>query len=266
MKKINTLILFCLLTGLSFAQDGKSSSSKFRLGFKASPNISWFSSDNSNMTVGDKSLQFGYGLNFDIFFAQNYAIGTGINLNNTGSRLSYFKKYENESDIEIAEITRDLTLKYIQIPLTLKLKTNEIGYITYWGQFGLGLNMNMKALSNDEIDYITYQTKDASGNLSPYTNSSRLSESLSKVDIKDDINIFSSNLILAAGIEYSLSGNTSLLAGITFQNGFTDVLRSEGIVRKQGTDSPSFNVDNTPETFELSGLPNYVELNIGILF
>lgn len=277
MKKINTLILFCLLTGLSFAQDGKSSSSKFRLGFKASPNISWFSSDNGNMIASEKSLQFGYGLNFDIFFTENYAIGTGFNINNMGGTLSYFKKYENGDDIstttnlpitgttQIAEITRDLTLKYIQIPLTLKLKTNEIDLITYWGQFGLGLNMNMKAFSNDEIDFLNYQTTDASGNLTGINNSSRVSESFSKVDVKDDINIFSSNLILAAGIEYSLSGNTSLLVGFTFQNGFTDVLRSEGIAKDQ-SNNPSLNSDNTAKTFELSGIPNYVEFNVGILF
>ena len=278
MKKINTLILFYLLASLSFAQTTKTATSKYRLGFKVSPNISWLDSDDGNMNVGDKSLQFGYGLNFDIFFAENYAIGTGFNINNTGSGFTYFKKFENGDDIDIntgaaingltqiGEVNRALTLKYLQIPLTFKMKTNEIGYITYWGQFGLGLNMNMKALSNDEIDFLTYQSYDGSGNLSTWETSSRLSESLTKVDVKDDINIFSANLLFAAGIEYNLSGNTSLLAGFTFQNGFTDVLRSEGVMKKQGTDSPLINSDLSPAMFKLSGLPNYVELNIGILF
>ena len=278
MKKINILILFSLLTTLSFAQATTTPTNKFRLGFKVSPNVSWLASDNSNMTVGETSLQFGYGLNFDIFFAENYAIGTGFNINNTGSSFTYFKKFDNGDDVDvntgaaisgitqIGEVNRDLTLKYIQIPLTFKMKTNEIGYITYWGQFGVGLNMNMKALSNDEIDFLTYQSYDGSGNLSTWETSSRLSENLTKVDIKDDINIFSANLIFAAGIEYNLSGNTSLLAGFTFHNGFTDVLRSEGVMKKQGTDSPLINSDNSPAMYKLSGLPNYVELNIGILF
>jgi hypothetical protein len=278
MKKINILILFSFLTTLSIAQATKTPTNKYRLGFKVSPNVSWLASDNSNMTVGDKSLQFGYGLNFDIFFAENYAIGTGFNINNTGSTFSYFKKFENGDDIEIntgaaingmtqiGEVNRALTLKYIQIPFTFKMKTNEIGYITYWGQFGLGLNMNMKALSNDEIDFLTYQSYDGSGSLSTWETSSRLSENLTKVDIKDDVNIFAANLIFAAGIEYNLSGNTSLLGGLTFQNGFTDVLRSEGVMKKQGTDSPLINSDFSPAMYKLSGLPNYVELNIGILF
>lgn len=275
MKKINTLILFCLLTSLSFAQTTKTATSKYRLGFKVSPNISWLASDDGNMNVGDKSLQFGYGLNFDIFFAENYAIGTGFNINNTGGKYSYFAQYTGDDfDATGAEIfdmkqvgliERDLRLQYLQIPLTFKMKTNEIGYITYWGQFGLGLNMNLKALSSDNIDYLYYQNK----NTLEWEKSNRVSTSMSAPkDIKNEVNIFSSNLIFAAGIEYNLSGNTSILAGLTFQNGFTDALKGTGVVKDQSTNSPLFDggTANAPQSFELSVLPNYVELNIGILF
>ncbi|MFM2317092.1 MAG: hypothetical protein RLZZ155_1424 [Bacteroidota bacterium] len=275
MKKINTLILFSLLTTLSFAQATKTATSKYRLGFKVSPNVSWLASDDGNMNVGDKSLQFGYGLNFDIFFAENYAIGTGFNINNTGGKYSYFAQYTGDDfdaagreifDMkQVGLIERDLRLQYLQIPLTFKMKTNEIGYITYWGQFGLGLNMNLKALSSDNIDYLYYQNK----NTLEWEKSNRVSSSMSAPkDIKNEVNIFSSNLIFAAGIEYNLSGNTSILAGLTFQNGFTDALKGSGVVKDQSTNSPLFDngSTNAPQYFELSGLPNYVELNIGILF
>ena len=273
MKKINTLILFCTLTMMSLAQ-ATATTNKFRLGFKVSPNISWLASDNSNMTVGDKSLQFGYGLNFDIFFAENYAIGTGFNINNTGGKYSYFAEYTGD-DIDavgnvvtnmkqVGLISRDLRLQYLQIPLTFKMKTNEIGYLTYWGQFGLGLNMNLKALSDDNIDYLYYQNK----NTFAWEKSNRETSTISSNDIKNEVNIFSANLMFAAGVEYNLSGNTSILAGLTFQNGFTDALKGNGVVKDQSTNSPTFNggAANTPKTFELSGLPNYIELNIGILF
>jgi len=275
MKKINILILFSLLTTLSFAQPTKTTANKYRLGFKISPNVSWLASDNNSMNVGETSLQFGYGLNFDIFFAENYAIGTGFNINNTGGKYSYFAQYTGDdfdalgADLydmkQIGLIERNLRLQYLQIPLTFKMKTNEIGYITYWGQFGLGLNMNLKALSSDNIDYLYYQNK----NTLAWESSNRVSTSMSSPkDIKNEMNIFSSNLIFAAGIEYNLSGNTSILAGLTFQNGFTDALKGTGVVKDQDTNSPVFSgtTGNAPETFELSGLPNYVELNIGILF
>ena len=273
MKKINTLILFSLLTTLSFAQAAKTPTSKFRMGFKVSPNISWLASDNGNMTVEGKSLQFGYGLNFDIFFAENYAIGTGLNINNTGGKYSYFAEFTGDEVIatqtitnmkQVGLISRDLRLQYLQIPLTFKMKTNEIGYITYWGQFGIGLNMNLKAISNDQIDYLSYQDN----NTFAWTTSNRESTSIDKNDIKNEVNIFSSNLIFAAGIEYNISGNTSILAGLTFQNGFTDALKGDGVAKDSNTNSFMYNNDSNKslQTFELSGLPNYIELNIGILF
>jgi len=276
MKKINTLILFSLLTTLSFAQAAKTSTSKFRMGFKVSPNISWLASDNGNMTVEGKSLQFGYGLNFDIFFAENYAIGTGLNINNTGGKYSYFAEFTGDEILanatlltnmnQVGLISRDLRLQYLQIPLTFKMKTNEIGYITYWGQFGIGLNMNLKAISNDQIDYLSYLSyQDSSYNWVP---SNRESTSIDKNDIKNEVNIFSSNLIFAAGIEYNISGNTSILAGLTFQNGFTDALKGNGVAKDSSKNSFMYNNDSNRslQTFELSGLPNYIELNIGILF
>lgn len=274
MKKINILILFCLLTSLSFAQTTNTPTSKYRLGFKVSPNVSWLTSNSSNMTVGDKSLQFGYGLNFDIFFAENYAIGTGFNINNTGGKYSYFAQFTG-NDVtdqgtsisnmkQVGLIDRNLRLQYLQIPLTFKMKTNEIGYITYWGQFGLGLNMNLKALSSDNIDYLSYQDKTTLD----WVTSNRKSTSEDMIDIKNEVNIFSSNLIFAGGIEYNLSGNTSLLAGLTFQNGFTNALKGTGVVKDKSTNAPVFGVGNSnaPQTFKLSGVPNYIELNIGILF
>ena len=168
MKK--NLFLFIALTMLTtpmlFAQD-----SKFRLGFKTSPNLSWFNTDSPHLTTGDKSFRFGYGLNFDIFFAENYAIGTGFNVNKTGGTMSYFQSYigSEPSAIpggnpltnmnQIGLLSRDISLQYVQVPLTFKMKTPEIGYMTYWGQFGLGLNYNSKALSTDEIVFQLYQDK-----------------------------------------------------------------------------------------------------------
>ena len=46
-------------------------------------------------------------------------------------------------------------------------------------------------------------------------------------DIKDDINNSNVSLIIGAGIEYILSGNTNLLLGIVYKNGFTDVINGD---------------------------------------
>jgi Outer membrane protein beta-barrel domain len=272
MKK-NLLIfiaLTMLTTSMLFAQE-----SKFRLGFKASPNLSWFNTDSPHITTGDKSFRFGYGLNFDIFFSENYAIGTGFNVNKTGGALTYFQEYTGGIDrdaigneltnmTQIGLIKRDVTLQYVQVPLTFKMKTPEIGYMTYWGQFGLGINYNSKALSTDEIVFQLYQDK----NTKEWEQSSREAESAEKVDMKNDVNMFGANLIFAAGIEYNLAGKTSVLASISYHNGFTDALKGQAVQMDNLTKGPSFEntVDKASKKFELSGRPNYLELNIGVLF
>ncbi|MFM7619739.1 MAG: porin family protein [Bacteroidota bacterium] len=273
MKK--NLFLFIALTMLTtpmlFAQD-----SKFRLGFKTSPNVSWFNTDSPHLTAGDKSFRFGYGLNFDIFFSENYAIGTGFNVNKTGGTMSYFQSYIGTEPAplpggnpltnmnQIGLLSRDISLQYVQVPLTFKMKTPEIGYMTYWGQFGLGLNYNSKALSTDEIVFQLYQDK----NTFDWEPSKRESETFEKNDIKNDINLFGANLIFAAGIEYNLAGKTSILASVSYHNGFTDALKGEAVQMDNVTKGPSINNDatQTAKTFELSARPNYIELNIGVLF
>ena len=284
MKKINTLILFCLLTIMSFAQTTKTATTnKYRLGFKVSPNISWLASDNNNINLGSNALKFGYGMIFDVFFSENYAIGTGLNVNKTGANCSYF--ITNTDLTEVAEINRNLNLQYAQIPLTFKMKTKEIGYLTYWGQFGLGLNMKLKSTSDDETDYLLDKNIDVNNNFI-WENSSKDNLISNNKDITNESQIFSSNLIFAAGVEYNLSENTSLLVGLTYQNGFTDILKGTGVTKNGDKNSPVFSEDalKIPETFQLNettGLNafnkprtmgiqgvsyNYIELNIGILF
>jgi hypothetical protein len=47
---------------------------------------------------------------------------------------------------------------------------------------------------------------------------------LSKDNVKKEINLFNTNYFFGGGVEYNVGGNTSLLAGIFFNNGFLDVL------------------------------------------
>ena len=52
---------------------------------------------------------------------------------------------------------------------------------------------------------------------------------LTDEDIKDDIQMFRVGLLIGAGIEYSLSGNTAIVAGVTYNNGFTNTLRGDHV-------------------------------------
>ena len=237
---------------------------KWKIALHVDPNVSWIKPDNRNITAGENKLKFGFGLAVDKMFTDNYAIGTGFNILNTGGQLSYLVSKPNEEGIQsISKVARSYNLQYLEVPVTLKLRTNEIGYITYWAQIGLGLGVNIKAKSDDEIQY--YLTSDTTTAIENDWLVNATEESIEDEDISGEIGIFRASLIAAGGIEYNLSGDASIVAGISYNNAFTDILRKQGVSNfSEGGDiKPS---DYTPIEFDLKGISNLVSLQVGILF
>lgn len=269
MKKITLLALIFGVASTLHAQD-----SKFRIGFKLNPNVSWMKPNDNNISMDGSRLRLGFGLNFDRMFTENYAIGTGLNIFTTGGEASYLKYIQpnpnSEVPSQVVSITRNYKLQYVEVPLTLKLRTPEMGYITVWGQFGVGLGVNVSAKANEEGVYVYQQLTNEAGSAEWFATAPSDSRNYSEddIDIKDDIALFRTSLIAGGGIEYNLSGSTSLLFGVTFNNGFSDALRGVGVKRDKNTTSNFIRKDgeNKPAEFNLSSRTNLIELNIGILF
>ncbi len=240
---------------------------QWKIALHVDPNISWLKPDNKNLTAGDNKLNFGFGISIDKMFTANYAIGTGINIFNTGGQLSYFDERITDAGVRtIARMDRTYNLKYAEVPLTLKLRTNEIGYITYWAQVGVGLGVNIKSKGDDVIDYKKLENGTTPDVLNWVDVGDIIDdESIEDEDIGSDISIFRSSLIIAGGIEYNLSGDASIVAGVCLNNAFSNVLKGKGV--SASNNEPDFNVqDNTPKVFDMKGISNLVSLQIGILF
>lgn len=262
MKKISTALLFICLSTALFAQDFK----KFRMGFKANPNVSWMKPTDKYPISDGALLKFGFGFNADIHFTENYAFGTGFYVNTTGGKLTYLQEERIDTVNYVSSLSRKFSTQYVEVPLTFKLRTNEIGYITYYGQFGVGLGVNIRANADDEVDYLFEKTTDSEGN-DTWVKSDRDGYSDENLNISDDINLFRMSLIMSAGIEYNISGSTSILAGVTFNNGFTNVHSKVNAVKTDINDDPLFDGANgNPDTYKLKAISNFIELNVGILF
>jgi hypothetical protein len=261
MKKISFLLITMWLAIPGFAQEGD----KYHIGVKVSPNLGWIKPDTKYLASTGNVFRFGFGLVMDIHFTDNYAFGTGLNISQCGGKAEYFRKTNEAGFDQISFMQRTYKLQYGEIPFTLKLRTNEIGYITYWGQFGLGLGVNIRAKADDEIDY-RYSRSGNDG--TTWEQSALASRSLEDEDIKDDISLFRTSLIIAAGIEYTVSGKTALMFGVTFNNGFSDALKNNAL-QKDDRDEVIFGgVGSTdpPVTAKLKGVTNFLELNIGVMF
>ena len=243
---------------------------QWKIALHVDPNVSWMKPDDKNIEQGDTKLKFGFGVMIDKMFTNNYAFSTGFKVINTGGELIYFFR-ENPSDQHpgkalIAERDRTYNLKYLEIPLTLKLRTNEIGYITYWAQIGVGLGFNIKSKGDETLTYKLERTEFSDGSVGVWKEPDPLIpvSSSEDDDIKDDIGLFRTSLIIAGGIEYNLAGNASILLGITFNNGFNNVLNNQGI--KANTAGSPDVTGNTAQEFKLKSINNQLALNVGILF
>ncbi len=222
MKKILTLIacLFCLS---AFSQDDQ----KFHLGLKAAPSLAWLRSDSPGFTSDGSKFGFTYGLITEFNFAKNYAFATGIDVTYRGGKF----KSQTETTDTITIYSASRSLQYVEIPVTLKFKTNEIGYLKYFLQAGVSPGVNIRARENST----TVKQSVATANITTSTRE--------KVDVQKSTNNFNLSMIIGGGVEYTLSGSTVILVGIQFSNGFIDTFDDSNKVNS-----------------------NYLALNLGILF
>ncbi|HLG34261.1 MAG TPA: porin family protein [Bacteroidia bacterium] len=233
MKKIFAIISAVCFVSVAVAQEKPDT--KFRFGFKVAPSLAWLKPDIMNYSSNGSRIGFIYGLMMDYNFSKNYALSTGIEISYRGGKLKY--AYANNSNVSFSgEDTYNL--KYIEIPLTIKMKTNEIGYITYFGQFGFQPAFNIAAKS----DFSHSKTNPSQV---------KTDTTSSDIDISGQIASLNVSLLFALGLEYRISGNTAIMAALQFSNGFTDVLTGK-------------NPDD-PDT-ELKAISNYMSLNVGVFF
>lgn len=228
MKKILPF-LFALLLAVPYVQ---ADSPRFIFGMKASPNISWHRPETRGFERNGATIGFSYGLIADYVFAENYAISSGMHILHTGGKLKY--DYRREDNV-IVDKRREYSLRYLEFPLTIKLRTEEIGYVTYYGQFGLGLGFNTKAEADESIPQPDGRIDTGQG-----------------LDISDEIRFVRGAMIVGAGVEYRLGRRTSFKGGLVFNNGFSNVLKMEN---PYDINSP------TP-----SSMLNFLEVTFGVMF
>ena len=190
-----------LFLGAFMALNAQSTNLRFNV--EVDPQFAWFSSDDEGVDPNGSLFHVHAGLNMDYFFAENYAFVLGVGINNLGGNLLYADSTEFSSKGEILLLEPDqsatLHLQFIDIPIGLKLKTEELGYATIFLQLGFNpmFNLNAKASSEDA--------------------------SFDKEDIRESINLFNLGYHAGLGVEYTLGGSTALIGGLRWSSGLTDV-------------------------------------------
>lgn len=219
-----------------------------RFGIKLAPNMSWFKSDTKGLESDGSKLGYTFGLvtEFPIGEKGNYRFATGLFLNAVGGKYLQAYSYTENNQSLTKKLGSDVKLQYIQIPVTMKLMTNEIGYMRYYGQIGFDVAANVKAKANYDDAVVTTD---------PNTQETSVSfRKMDKEDIKDRIQPVRAGLVVGAGLEYNFSGSTTVQAGVTYNNGLTNLLKKVEVP------------DGNGNMKKAKLLQNYLELNLALFF
>ncbi len=251
MKKVFALIVGLVFVSNVFSQDDKN----IRFGLSAAPSVNWYKPENKQLyETKSVGLGFAWGLDVEFKITDIASFATGLKLSYDRGSLSFKDSvgYELNSNNELLENpdpssntffkleSRTYRTNYISIPMLIKMKTNEIGYFTYFGQFGLISSVKTKAFANDINKSLITKTEASKEDL----------------DNSSDMNLFRFQLSIGGGAEYNLSGTTSLIIGINYNLGFSNVLKKES--------AHIIELDGSKITQNASA--HNVALTVGILF
>jgi hypothetical protein len=224
----NKIIIIGLLIVLSL--QAVSQERSFRFGIKVAPNLSWIAPDSKGYENDGSVMGFSAGFVADIGLTDNYSIKTGVNYDYLNGKLIF--PFKTEENVE-GEMARKYNLRYVELPLAIKMRTNKFGDFAYYGEIGAGTAFNVRAKSQDEF-------MPSSGGQSV----------TSEEDVMDEIALVKETLIIGAGTEYFIDEATSLFASITFNAGLTNILTGDNSLTGEKKNAKLY----------------HLQLSIGVLF
>ncbi|MFK7810039.1 MAG: porin family protein [Saprospiraceae bacterium] len=247
MKKIAATFAF-----LSLLLVSSNAQTDYRFGFEVSPTVSWLRTDDNTIEGNGANLGLRLGVNGESYFAENYAFTFGLRFAfNQGGTLNH----ENGGDLwptdalsddVYRDLPADVNLKYgvqyVEIPLGFKMRTNDFGYIKAYAelpQFILGIRTQGRGAI--EADLVNDTEKE---------------------NIKDVVHPIVLSWGLGGGAEYTINENTSIIAGLYFQSGITDMTRNKGTSKIVDTSTASVTTEDENSKATLGS----ITLRLGVIF
>ncbi|MBS0012165.1 MAG: PorT family protein [Bacteroidales bacterium] len=204
--KINAVLIRLLMLTITMSMvANKAYPQELQFGLYAEPLISWFSSDTEASENNGARPGIAFGLTFDKYFARNYAFSSGISIINASGRLTYADTLSlrlKNSTLELnAGDKISYRIQYLAVPLGIRMKTNRIGYTTFFANVGMcpKIVIGGKA-SIPSLD-------------------------IEKENISKELRLFNLGYGITVGVEYSLGGKSAIILGIAYEDNFLDVTR-----------------------------------------
>lgn len=239
-----------------------------RFGFQVSPNLTWLSSSDNTINGDGTNLGLRLGVMGEYYFAERYAITGGLGFafgqggslkHDTGG--NFFIESDlsnpnlNEGDKPLDDgVVLGYKIQYIEIPIGLKMRTDEIGYFRYFAEIPV-FSLSFRAQSRGSI-------------LGQSIDGTQIDEE--ELDINKDVTPINFSWGLGGGVEYSITSNAVLVAGLYYNNNFIDMTdngANKAFELINGGDPTTPFDDEYETTSEDSNVKmGSITLRIGVLF
>ena len=199
MKK--SLFFVGLLMALSLSVSAQNNG--FSFGFKVGPGFDWTGSTTGAAVSKGARVGMGLGVIAEYYFADNYAVVTGVNVNLLRGHYS-FKEGTLDTvtnNLRTFDVDRYYKSTVYEIPIMLKMVTNELGELPLrvYAQVGAGIGYAQNVKVKDS--YQGYSSETYGPSNKEYSN-------------------FRTSLKIGAGAQYALDESTRLFAGVYFSHDF----------------------------------------------
>jgi len=267
---LRTLLATSGLAVLFFSPNDAQSQG-YHLGLQLAPNISMAEPRELSHEAIQSEAHFGYGFVFDAMFTDKYAIGTGVSVFYNGGITQHLAFQEDENGLFIEAVQLVQQQQYVEIPLTFKMRTNEIGYTTYFGQFGAGFGLNVRSEGSQKTT--SFATLDSLGSVMEVVFSQPALEAAEseQVSMADRTRLFRPSMIIGLGAERRLTGSTALVFALRYNVGLRSQYEDFGVLQSQAAESLVFEFDSTtgeelPVPIQMQGKTGQIELCFGLMF
>lgn len=191
---------------------------RLRFGAYLAPNLSWMrptaatdDRNEYNVERDGSRAGFTYGLMAEYFFAENYGFITGLQVNQTGGSIIATRNNANPGPRNVMVADFDYRLQYLEIPVGLKLRTDDINGFRFFGQLGASLGINI----GKKVDYTVTYTDEA--NAMQEVSNEKIKLTGGGINVVAPV-MFQMNI--GAGLEYPITNKLSFYTGLFFNNGF----------------------------------------------
>ena len=245
MKK--NLLFVGLLLAMSLTASAQNKG--FAFGLKFGPGFDWTGSTTGAAVNESVRTGFGVGLVAEYYFASNYAIVTGVNVNMNRGHYSFLNGRMTTDSIPVLDtytVDRYYKSTIYEIPLMLKMTTNELGNLPLrvYAQVGAGIGYAQKVKVKDS--YLDVEGDEYIPSNKEYSN-------------------LRTSLKIGTGAQYSLDESPRVFAGVYFSHDFINNINS--ITPNYYKNYYDANGDKIGEReTKLNMLQNRIGLEFGVLF